>query len=412
MNVVILILNLLGLVFLVRYANQIAIEFGAAENKLRFFSFRRFRHGISVALIIGIPLILANFIFPLVVLENPFSIFINFNMVWWVATGLAFLISFIWLVYLKRLDIHEPEKSAYLIIIFILAALFTIYPATWMYYQLDVLGVSLHADNSMDYQFLYCVFVIGGIEELFKFLPVVIILLFFKKAIDEPYDYILYGSVSALGFAFIENIDYIYFSQLTNIGGRALYAAVAHMAFTSIACYGLMLWRFNFTKIKGIVIVPIAFFLAMVAHGFYDFWLINEWVVEYQALTTVFFLATVHLWVTMKNNAINVSNFFSSDAALSNDGLRYYLITSLSGLLMLGYLIVALTFGREIANNYLFYEALAYGYLVFYLAFGLSRYRIVKDEMNPLQVPFDFFVPKPVPVEKLDPVEGDRSEGP
>jgi RsiW-degrading membrane proteinase PrsW (M82 family) len=409
MNVIILILNILGLIFLTRYVLQIIKEFGAAEDKRGFFTFRRFRHSISLAGIIGVPLLLANFILPLIFKENLLNM-PDPDTIWWISAGLALLISSVWLIYVQQLDIYEPERWVYLLLTFALAGLSTWYLAGWMYARMDALGVSFYTSNSIVYDFLYCVFVIGGIEETCKILPVFLILIFLKKAINEPYDYILYGSVAALGFAFIENINYIYSSRLYNIGGRALYAVVAHMTFTSTLCYGLMLWRFEFTRIRGIIIIPLFFLMAMTAHGFYDFWLFNEWVVEYRAMTTVFFLVTVHLWVTMKNNALNVSNFYSPEITLSNDGLRYYLITSLAGLLMLGYLIVVLMDGQAVANEYLLFESLAYGYLVFYLAFGLSRYKIVPDEMNPFQVPFDFFVPKPVPSVQPEVVEVEEKE--
>ncbi|MCB0569348.1 MAG: PrsW family intramembrane metalloprotease [Phaeodactylibacter sp.] len=400
MNVIILLLDALGLFFLFRYASQSIKAFRAAEDKRAFFTFHRFRHVIGLSLAVGIPLALGNFIFPRVFPELMLQRHVSEAVLWWLSVVLAFFISGVWAVYVQRLDIYQSEARANLIATFALAALATRYLCGWMYGQLDAYGFSLYTSDSPVYQFLYCVFAIGGIEELCKILPVLILLLIRKSPVDEPYDYILYASVSALGFAFVENIDYIFYSGLRNIGGRALYAAVAHMTFTSIFCYALMLWRYGYSRIKGVVLLPLFFLLAMAAHGFYDFWLINNWVVEYQALTTVFFLITVHLWVTMKNNAINVSNYYSPDASLNNDSLRYYLIISLAGLLMLGYLAAVLMYGRAAANRYLFFDILAYGYLIFYLAFGLSRYKIVRDELNPFQVPFDFFVPKPSVAEK------------
>ena len=49
----------------------------------------------------------------------------------------------------------------------------------------------------------------GLSEEIIKIIPVLIILKT-TKFINEPIDYIIYSSISALGFAFIENIQYIY----------------------------------------------------------------------------------------------------------------------------------------------------------------------------------------------------------
>ncbi|MCO6479120.1 MAG: PrsW family intramembrane metalloprotease [Phaeodactylibacter sp.] len=409
MDVAILLLNFLGLFFLGRYVIQLVKEYRATEEERPFFTFRRFRHIISLALVVGIPLLLANFIFPLFPGERPYHGYWNEDAIWWISAGMAFLISGVWLAYLRRLDIFEPEKWIFPPIAFMLSYLCAGPLCRLMYGYLEASGLDFFSYDSWVGQFLYCVFIIGGIEELCKALPVLFILVVFKRAINEPYDYILYGSVSALGFAFVENIGYIFFSRFASVGARAFYAAVAHMAFTSIFCYGLMLWRFQLTRLKGIVIIPLSFFLAMAAHGFYDFWLISEWEEQYSAVTTVFFLITVHLWVTMKNNAINVSNYFSPGLTIDNDRLRYFLIVSLTGLFMLSYLVVAVVHGTDSANQYLFLGTLSFGYLIFYLAFGLSRYRIVKEKMNPLQVPFDFFVPKPaVTRQEAGPNQEDR----
>ncbi len=397
MNIIVLLLNILGLVFLLRYLARQRKEYLAMEDKKAFFTFKRFRYAILLLLTVGLPLLLGNFVVPLLLPEPLFAVNTDPTAIWWASLGLALLISLVWVIYVQQLDIYEPERWGYLLLTFVLSGLSTYFLCPWMYRTLADFGYDLYTDNSMLYGFLYCTFAIGGIEEFCKILPVLLVLWVFRKAINEPYDYILYASVSALGFAFVENVDYIFFSRMYNISGRALYAAVAHMTFTSTFFYGLMLWRFGFTRMKLYIVIPLFFLLAIGSHGFYDFWLLNDWVAEYKEMTTVFFLITVHLWVTMKNNTINASNFFTAEITVNNDRLRYYLIISLTGLVMLGYLIVAVGDGPALANNYLFYELLAYGYLIFYLAFGLSRYQIVEGEFNPFQLPFDFFVPRPRP---------------
>jgi hypothetical protein len=156
-----------------------------------------------------------------------------------------------------------------------------------------------------------------------------------------------------------------------------------------------MLCKFKFTKLPPLIVIPFFFGLAMFSHGFYDFWLFNFFPTDYSALTTLFYLVTVHLWFTMKNNTLNVSNFYLEHLEVNNNRLRSYLIYSLTGVLMLGYIIVGFIDGKIIANQYVWFELFAYGYLVFYLAFGLSQYKIMRDRLHPLTIPFDFFVPKP-----------------
>ncbi len=395
MDIVIFLLNILGAVLLVRWMVLQIRAYRQTEHKRAFFSLKRFRNAGGLAAIIGGPLVVVQWWLPAVPDYDVQSFFYDPANSWWIAVLIAFCISAVWLMYVRQLDIYEPERWGHLIAVFALSCVSTMFLAQWLYELVDSWGFYLDQGEQIWNDVLYCIFAIGGIEELTKILPVAIVLIVFRKAINEPYDYLLYGSVSALGFAFIENISYIHQSGLYNIGGRALYAAVAHMTFTSTVCYGLMLWRFKFTKWPGWIVVPFFFFLAMGTHGFYDFWLLNFSVVKYSAVTTVFFLITIHLWFTMKNNAINVSNFYSPKVSLNNDRLRFYLIISLTALLMLAYILVALMDGTNVATSYLLHELLAYGYLVFYLAFGVSRFKIVPDRWNPFRVPFSFIVPRP-----------------
>ena len=53
----------------------------------------------------------------------------------------------------------------------------------------------------------YCVFGIGLIEETVKIIPF-LLMLKFSRQINESIDYVIYASVSALGFAFMENLIY------------------------------------------------------------------------------------------------------------------------------------------------------------------------------------------------------------
>ena len=87
------------------------------------------------------------------------------------------------------------------------------------------------------------VFGIGVIEEFVKFVPFLIILKF-TKIINEPIDYIMYASLSALGFAFVENFNYFDDGSINIIHSRALTASIAHMVFSSLVVYGLILAKY------------------------------------------------------------------------------------------------------------------------------------------------------------------------
>ena len=295
-------------------------------------------------------------------------------------------------MYIRKLDIFEMEKWRHLIGTFILGCMLT-YIVPFEYNLMRSIGISLN--GSMLNDFLYSVFIIGGLEETAKIIPVLLILKF-TNAIDEPYDYILYPSVSALGFAFLENIYYISESGLYNIGGRALYATVSHMVNSSIIGYGLLLMKYRYRNINKFVGFMFFFGLAMFSHGFYDFWLINGYASRFSILTVLFFLGTIHLWFIFKNNAINISNYFDETKKLNNDSLLTYLLISIVSLLLLGYILICLFYGVDAGNNYLIFAWVGYGYLVLYLGFSFSRYNIVRGYLHRLHVPLQFFIPRPV----------------
>ncbi len=67
----------------------------------------------------------------------------------------------------------------------------------------------------------YANFAIGPIEEFSKCLPFVLIVLRFK-ALDEPIDGIIYASFIGLGYAAIENVQYLRLTDTTGGSGAWL----------------------------------------------------------------------------------------------------------------------------------------------------------------------------------------------
>ncbi|MCB0779423.1 MAG: PrsW family intramembrane metalloprotease, partial [Flavobacteriales bacterium] len=92
-------------------------------------------------------------------------------------------------------------------------------------------GMALTGDLWDD--LVYSVVAIGLVEEVVKLLPYLLIWRLTRQ-VDEPFDHLLYGSIAALGFAFMENTLYLESTRLTAVTGRALLASVAHMFDTSI----------------------------------------------------------------------------------------------------------------------------------------------------------------------------------
>ena len=382
-NLPFLILDMLGLVVIAVSTVRLVRLYRRRKGK-QFFTFKRFRYLLIVTLMIGILLIFL-YALPEHMLRFEFTTRrINF-----ISVLFSLSISLIWIHYIRKLDIYEEEKWYFITGCFLLGCgtTFLVFPMTDFIHSMG-----FFLNNRPVNDFLYAVIGIGLVEEIVKMIPVWLLLLF-TRAIDEPYDYILYGSISALGFAFVENVLYIDNSELFGINARALFASVAHMMFTSTACYGLMLAKFRYKK-YGFILGLGFLLLAAGAHGFYDFWLINNWASQYTFVTIVFFLITIHFWFTMKNNAINISNYYRPGIRVDNERLKYFLVTSLLAILMLSVIAVRGLHGPEWARQFFASQILAFGYLIFYIVYSFSQYRVIKGYLAPMEIPFNVLIPK------------------
>ena len=299
----------------------------------------------------------------------------------------AALISLFWIMYLSWLDFYEREKKRYLLITFVLGSAFTflVFPISGL---INLLGFNLNGDLWND--FLYCIFGIGTIEELVKFIPL-FLMWRFSRQVDEPFDFLLYASISALGFAFVENILYLYQSDLSAVYARALYSSVAHMFFSSIIAYGWIWWEYRGGRFHiGIFLALLL--LASLAHGFYDFWLIR-FELKLQAITLLFFLLNLHVWVLMKNNLINISSFYNPRLKL-NSHLFMYRLTSL----MLIVSVVAITgynilFGQAATRSFSWFLMRQYTYVFVYVTVSFSSFQVIPGYIGSFKIPKRLFIP-------------------
>jgi len=382
-----IILNIIGFVLIIKWLRVQISDFRSLD-KATYFSINRFKNLLLASIVIVSPVALIN----LTGVEDIYHLtekVIEKNNIYY-AVVISFLISLVWLLYIVRLDIFNKEKKRHILIIFVLSILVTLL-TDFPYNFIHSLGFR-NAPNAIS-SFLYSVFGIGLIEETIKLIPV-LLMLKFSKAIDEPFDYILYASVSALGFAFIENTMYLNFGGLEIISARALYATVAHMAFSSILAYGLFMNKFKHTKAHPFLTFVVFYLVAIFAHGFYDFWLINQTVSNFSGITTLFLLISIHVWFVIINNTINTSNYYVEKQHVNNDRLKKYLILSLLSIFMLSYIYVALKTNSDKANLFLLESVFVYGYVIFYLVATLTKYNLVAGLLKPIKVHLRNIVPK------------------
>ena len=310
----------------------------------------------------------------------------------------AIMVTLLWVWYLNAIDVYEPERLPNMIFCFIggFVLSYLVFPLS------DFINFYLRFSLNGDFlnDFLYSTLAIGSIEELVKILPVLILLR--GKSLTEPYDYILFGCVSALGFSFSENLLYYKEGFLNSIDSRTLTSVVAHMFFTSVIAYSLVLNRYkngSYKAFRGLGF----FLLASVSHGFYNFWLINEKASSFSILTIIFFLMSVYIWVRITNNAINNSSYFGKLRTL-NKKIQVGLFYSFISILMYEYVLTAHTFNPSVANSNLIKGALFTSILTYYLMMNLSELNLVKGYWEPIKLPvtINFNWLKVVPTPKRD----------
>ena len=178
-------------------------------------------------------------------------------------------------VYLR--DGRNPEKPRHLLITFVLGALFAV-PAYYLEQYIDQLGYQ----DSLD-PLVYTAYVFLGIalvEEVCKYLPV-LLYPYQKSFFDEPLDGIVYCVYAAMGFALAEGIAYAPHIDWAGALTRAALTIPAHGAFAMIAGYYLGRARGPESGGKRTGYVIQGLLWAVLAHGLYNWAILNpyaEWV--------------------------------------------------------------------------------------------------------------------------------------
>ena len=293
----------------------------------------------------------------------------------------AALILGVWFFYFVKIDVFEPERPGFLALALGLGMLFCLF-CTALYDAAEyALGFRLTGRLLND--LLFCVVGIGLIEETVKIAPVLIMIRFARQA-DESFDFILYAAVSALGFAFIENLGYFRLSGLQNISGRALSAVMVHMGLTSLIMYG----TYTAGRRSGRN-VPAAFAASLAAacliHGLYDFCLIqNERFSGLFLLSFAILVILVQGFGTVINNSINISEFFDAARTGRLRRMGRYLAYSLPYIAAFQYAVMALRFGPRNANAGAAQNLVVAFVLAWIVWLHLGNFQIEKNRVLPL----------------------------
>lgn len=300
---------------------------------------------------------------------------------------IAALIAWAWIDYFRMIDVFETEKIFTLIVTFVLGGCSVLL----VYAINDILNyfVYFELNGELVNDFFFSFLKIGMVEEFSKLVPFLVVLLIFRKQINESIDYIIYISIAALGFSAVENVMYFnyYGSQL--IISRSVLCSMSHMFDTALIAYGIILVKFRNSKFAVFKIL-LFFILASLSHGFYDFWLIFEGIRGGWLVTLLYFLFTVSFFATILNNALNCSSFFS-EKILINSGkiigrmLLYYALIFLAQFILL-------IFSEGIQNAFwnLVVSIYTSGFIILVTVVRLSRFKLLSGRWERLKIELPF----------------------
>jgi RsiW-degrading membrane proteinase PrsW (M82 family) len=117
------------------------------------------------------------------------------------------------------------------------------------------------------------------IEEALKGLAVLVVFLMFRKEFDSVLDGIVYGAITAMGFAAIENVLYIYRNGFQEGGWEGFWMLVfirvvlvgwMHPFFTAFTGIGLAVARTNRNVLVKLLAVPAGYTVAVLLHAFHN----------------------------------------------------------------------------------------------------------------------------------------------
>jgi RsiW-degrading membrane proteinase PrsW (M82 family) len=117
------------------------------------------------------------------------------------------------------------------------------------------------------------------IEEGLKGLAVLVVFFLFRREFDSVLDGIVYASITAMGFAAIENVLYIYRNGFLENGWEGFWTLVVirvllvgwmHPFFTAFTGIGLAIARLSRNLLVKIIAVPAGYTAAVMAHAFHN----------------------------------------------------------------------------------------------------------------------------------------------
>ena len=231
--------------------------------------------------------------------------------------GIAILPVIVLMIFIYRQDKYQKEPIISLAKAFI-GGMISI--------PLDILIVTginaVLGNTSIANTVFFSAFLEAGIpEELSKFL-IFMIFIWRDKNFDEYFDGIVYATFIGLGFACVENIEYVFSYGFGTGVVRALLSVPGHFLFGVVMGYFLSMAKFHHDK-RGKYLWS-GLLLAMLAHGLFD-WLLmvaNVLPLVGSIIYFIFIWADIKLWklgLKYINKQQENSRMQAESAAFSTD---------------------------------------------------------------------------------------------
>lgn len=225
----------------------------------------------------------------------------------------------LFLYFLIKIDVFETESFKDIIYVFLFGLVISFFLCIPYVIFREVLF-----DNYATNLFV-CFIAVALPEEIIKIIPFLLVLKY-RKFVNEPIDFLIYSSASALGFAFYENINYIIgYSETGNIVAiRSFLPSVMHMVVSSIFSFGIFLYL----KSKKIKFIFVGLILASLIHAIYN---------------TLFIIAPIILLIILVyyskliQSLLNISPYYDKSKEIKINQAKNFLFFLILAVLILSF---------------------------------------------------------------------------
>ena len=241
----------------------------------------------------------------------------------------ALLLAFIWAVYLRKVSIFSRIRWVQVIFPLVAGGLTTL-----LVLRFDLPDISKHFDqkNIVLQKFIFYLYNVALMEEFCKFLGffLVVMILFTissiskrRSLIEEP-NIIIYASLTALGFATVENFIYFYKHGVSLVYMRGMMSTVSHIIGTSIIA-GFLVVGYRKGVLRATLYTFIGLLVATLVHGLYNFF-IALGIDFFFVVTLVIFSIEIEVWSRILNNFLNFSRRINLKKSIDRNTLQKFLL--------------------------------------------------------------------------------------